>query len=87
VQYAAILERWHCSFDELIERHTEGQVLLLCEGTARWQHLLNAEAEKQHKRKGGTTAKQNVRKLPKPPKFTSAAEYNKWMASQGMGGL
>lgn len=32
-----MIGKWHCSFDELVSKHTSGQIMLLVSGMAEWE--------------------------------------------------
>lgn len=88
-----MLERWHCSFDELISKHTEGQIVMLTAGCSIWKQIENieikrqmSESEKDNKHSISGKVKGRVRDL-RPPKeaMESADAYEKWMRSVGYG--
>jgi len=90
VIWAMLCEQWSCSYDELISRHTYGQILLLGLGRGylereRNQQMQQAQRKVQRDAKRGRSKPRSTVKPPKPFKDMTGEEYMDWVSRQGRG--
>lgn len=83
-----MLEVWHCSFDELISKHTQGQMVLLASGRAVYQEMQNEEVKRATKDKSkppefSNTGISDNKKVIQVPQFTSASQANEYLTMHG----
>jgi hypothetical protein len=83
-----MLERWHCSFDELVSKHTQGQIIMLSAGAAIWADIMNEHMENYRKKleKGdsNTSSTPVARHKVTKKKYQTADEYMAAMDRTGL---